>query len=229
MSHDGFPDDYYTTVEEFTDALDGIEFHVDDPSKEHFFCEFCAKGVSYNSEPRVAQYWTDRVCHENTHKGIEVNTTRKLTPMATYCEDCSSRLLFMPCEGYTEVRVYITLKETDIHDSAMIKNPEVTDVSAESDGIPWRPNELVEEIMGVGIGEVAVSGPDSVTMAPENMVTVFNSFGDGIDIRKMAQADGSFDEDLIEQARRDYAEFASKMSESGYDRRSFRDHVRGDR
>lgn len=128
-------------IEEFT----GHDFLPFDPEKDHFLCDFCSKGVAYRSNPRVGHYIADKVLNTNHPKWRNAtdphDDRRPLVPLASYCEECTTRLLLFPCQGFAEVRMLFTLS-----DERTITNPEVTDVSERDDGIPWDPKELSEKI-----------------------------------------------------------------------------------
>lgn len=226
MSDPAFPDDYYMDVETFVEKYEGQEFPAYYEDKNHFECDFCSTGVFYASEPRVGQYLTDRIPHNATPEAREVNNYGKITPMATYCEDCATKLLYFPCEGYTEVRLFMDLDEDMVH-----KNVEVTDISPADDGIPWDPAEVSSKITGIDFDRHARSQPD-VMMAPENIVTFFLSVSTEIDIRELVNHDGTINGKALGRARREYKEFRDKMAKHRNDRsrhrKAFRDHVRGD-
>lgn len=216
-----FPDDYYTTVERLTDEYEGGKFHAYQPNAAHFECDWCSKGVAYKSKPRVGHYMADRVLNPTTPKAKQVNRQRRLAPLATYCEECTSYNLLFPCKGFTEVRLLF-----DLDENMVMQNVDVTDISAEDDGIPWDPRELSEKITRVPFTENALfAGLDHI-WGPENIVTVFLSIGAEIDIRELVKWDGSLDPQLLGQSRRKYQDFREKMGQHGHDRRAFRDHVR---
>lgn len=221
------PDTHITenwTIAQLIDRFDGTTFKPSDPNPDHFICDYCATGVAYSSQSRVGQYISDRVL--NPEHPIWRSSTKDhpekqtLIPLATYCEDCATRRLYFPCEGFNEVRLFFTLNA-----DRTMTSPEVTDVSPADDGIPWNPRELSEQITGLPWGEnVVVSGKE--LWGPENMVTVFLSMGGGVDIRELVKWDGSLDPQLLGQARQEYKEFARKMLREGRTRTVFRDHIR---
>lgn len=223
MSSPSFPGDYYTTVESFETLFEGEDFLPYYPEKSHFECDFCSKGVPYEKGPRVGQYLTDRLPYATSETAREINQRRILTPLATYCEDCTYRKLLFPCEGYTEVRVLISLDE-----SRVIKHPRITDISSCDDGIPWKPAELAQKITQVPHEDLTWLAGDDVLMGPENIVTFFLSLNSGIDIRELVRWDGSLDSKLLGQARRRYREFANEMRRSGWNKRHYRRSVRDD-
>ncbi|WP_424016311.1 hypothetical protein ACOZ4N_01410 (plasmid) [Halorientalis pallida] len=221
MTDPAFPDGYYTTAEQFEHRYDGEPFTAAHPEKNHFECDFCSKGVPYAKEPRVGQYFADRLPYAISADAREVNQRRILTPLATYCEEHSYRRLLFPCKGYTEVRVFINLDENQ-----MVHDPEITDISPVDDGIPWKPGELAEQITEVPPQEIAIFAGDAVAMGPENIVTFFLSLDSGIDIRQLVKWDGSINTQLLGQARRKYRTFAAEMRRSGWDKQHFRNRVR---
>jgi hypothetical protein len=216
-----FPEDYYLSVDQFEAEYDGEVFAAYAPEKDHFECDFCSKGVPYSKQPRVGQYFADRLPLARSPTAREVNERRILTPLSTYCEDCTYRRLLFPCEGYTEVRVLISLGPEQI-----VRDPRITDISSVDDGIPWNPAELAERITEVPREEMALFAGDDVAMGPENIVTFFLSFNAGIDIRQLVKWDGSIDSKLLGRARRKYREFAEEMRQSGWDKQRFRRSVR---
>lgn len=221
------PDDYYTSVDRLEDEMEGQIMSTADVEKQHFMCDFCARGVPWSSQQRVGHYLADGVCHNNNDRARQVNATRKLTQLATYCEDCTYRLLYLPCDGFTEVRALFTTEPVEDGYGGRMTDVEVTDVSPADDGIPWRPDNITQRVFGVGVSEVLTNNPDVNLMGPENIATVFMSFGAGIDIRQMVNPDGTFDADGVSRARRKYEKFAQKMAVGEMERTTFRDLVAG--
>lgn len=218
------------TVGQLCEEFDGRDFHPTDPTKDHFLCDFCSKGVAYQSSPRVGHYIADNVLnpdHPKWRNAIDPHSNhRPLVPLATYCEDCTTRRLLFPCEGVAEIRMRFTLTE-----ERTITNPEVTDVSGRDDGIPWDPKDLSEKITGIPWEQnqlLASFGGEEQLWGAENMVTFFLSIGSGVDIRELIQWDGSLDPQALGRARKEYEQFVEKMRQHGYNRQAFRDHVRGD-
>lgn len=217
------------TVAQLVEEFDGHDFLPFDPDKDHFLCDFCSKGVAYQSNPRVGHYIADTVVNTNHSKWQKATDPhshhRPLVPLASYCEDCTTRRLLFPCEGVAEIRMLFTLTE-----ERTITNPEVTDVSGRDDGIPWEPKDLSEQITGVPWEQnellAALAGKDQLWGA-ENMVTFFLSIGGGVDIRELVQWTGSLDPKVLGLARKEYQHFAEKMRRQGHSRKAFRDHVRG--
>jgi len=214
------------TVGELVEEFEGSDFNPSDPEKDHFLCDFCSKGVAYESNPRVASYIADNVLNSDHPVWQRHGGGGTLVPLATYCEECSTRMLFFPCEGFAEVRMFFSLDAEKV-----MKNVEITDLSPRDDGIPWNPKELHEKIAQVDWEQQSfmalLSGEDNL-WGPENMVTVYLSSVDGVDIRQLVKWDGSLDPKLLGQARRKYEEFRKKMKRGGHSRKKFRDHVRGD-
>jgi len=214
------------TVGELTENFEGDDFLPSDPEKDHFLCDFCSKGVSYESNPRVGHYIADDVLNSEHPVWQKHGGSGTLVPLASYCEECSIRMLFFPCEGFAEVRVFFDLDEEKVK-----RNVEVTDLSPRNDGIPWDPKELSERITQIQWEQQSfvamLSGQDDL-WGPENIVTFFLSSVNGVDIRQLVKWDGSLDPKLLGQARRKYEKFRKKMSKGGHSRKKFRDHVRGD-
>jgi hypothetical protein len=214
------------TVGELTEKFEGDDFLPSDPEKDHFLCDFCSKGVAYESNPRVGHYIADDVLNSEHPVWQKHGGSSTLVPLASYCEKCSTRMLLFPCEGFAEVRMFF-----DLDGEKVMKDVEVTDLSPRDDGIPWEPKELSERITQIQWEQQSfvamLSGQDDL-WGPENMVTFFLSSVDGVDIRQLVKWDGSFDPKLLGQARRKYKEFSKKMRKEGHSRKKFRDHVRGD-
>lgn len=217
------------TVAEVIEEFENHDFLPADPSKDHFICDFCSKGVNYSAEPRVGQYISDMVL--NPENPVYQQATdpkdgsRPLVPLASYCEECSEQKLLFPCRGYAEVRLFFDLDEDKV-----MRNVEVTDVSPEDDGIPWDPKDLSERIMETSFESSmvisALMGKD--LWGPENIVTFFLAFVDGVDIRQLVNWDGSIDPKVLGQARSSYEDVQKKLQREGGSRKNFRDHVRED-
>lgn len=208
------------TVGELTEKFEGSDFLPSNPEKDHFLCDFCSKGLSYESNPRVGHYVADGVL--NTEHPVWQKNGGSGTPvtLATYCEDCSTRMILFPCKWFAEVRMFF-----DLGTEKVMRNVKVTDVSPRDDGIPWDPKELSERIIQIPWEQQSFVQDD--LWGPENMVTFFLSSVDGVDIRQLVKWDGSLDPKLLGQARRKYKEFRKKMKREGHSRKKFRDHVRG--
>jgi hypothetical protein len=218
------------TVGQLIDAFEDTDFLPFDPNKDHFLCDFCSTGVAYRSKPRVGHYIADNILNTTHPKWRNATAShsdhRPLVPLASYCDDCTTRLLLFPCKGFAEVRLLFTLTEERV-----VTNPEVTDVSGRDDGIPWDPKELSEQITGVPWEQnallAAAAGEDQL-WGPENMVTFFLSIGSGVDVRELVRWDGSLNPKALGRAHKEYQEFVEKMRRHGHSRRAFRDHVRGE-
>lgn len=220
MSDPSFPDDYYTTVDTFEAELDGWAFNAYHPEQRYFHCDWCSKGVEYQAEPRVAQYWCDRIPHDATAKAREINHKRRLAPMATYCEECSLRLLLFPCRGYTEVRTFATVTPDRVYEDLTI-----SDISAADDGIPWPPASIFETLTDIPFDEYPKYAAKEVTMAPENIITWFLVATDGaVDIRELVRWDGSIDPTKLAEARHAHENYLREMA-TDRDRSAFRNRI----
>jgi len=219
MSGLSFPDDYYTTVEEFTAEFEGATHRAAYPDRDYLECDFCSKGVPYGSNPRVGQYLADRVLESQGPVAEQLRQQRRLVTLATYCEECATRMLLFPCEGFTEVRQFYTLDE-----DLGISDVEVTDISPADDGIPWDPRELSEKITGLPFDAHAATIGEKFGWGPENMVTVFLSIGSGVDIREMVDYRGNIDPKLLGQARRAYEQMRRERARAGDSRAEKRRH-----
>lgn len=221
MSELSLPEDHPATVESLTAELEGSEFMTHDDNDDHFICDFCSKGVSFASKPRVGYYLADGLLRQ-TETARRIREERRLTSLATYCPECTTKMLLFPCQGFTEVRALFDL-DTD----RIMKNVEITDVSGRDDGIPWDPRELSERITGVPFETNRIAAGEHL-WGPENLVTFFLSIAEGVDIRELVKWDGSLDPKLLGRARREYKEFQEKMHSQGHGRRAFSKHVRGE-
>lgn len=219
MSDPQFPDDYYLTAKQLIDDFEGDEFTASNPATDHFECDWCSIGVAYESNARVGMYVADRVLKDGRAVSRKLNRAGKLVPLASYCEECTTRLLLFPCRGFTEVRLRF-----DLGADRIMRNVEITDISPRDDGVPWEPRDLAEQVMQMPFEQNALLS--GFLYGPENMVTMFLSIGDGIDIRELVKYDGSYDPRLLGQARKQYDEFDKKMRAADFDRVAFRDHVR---
>lgn len=214
-----------TTVEQFRNSLmDSNKFAPGTSSARYFECDFCSTGVPYQSHPRVASYFADDVLNSTHPQWQQVADRRPLTPLATYCEDCAHPLLYFPCHGVAEARVLY-----DLGEDRTVSDVEVEDISPRDDGIPWRPDEFVERISGVSFNKWTTThdGPGHL-WGPENIVTIFMSYGPEMDITEIVQYDGSLDPHRLGQARKAYQEFVKKMRKPDYNRLSYRDYLRDD-
>lgn len=220
-----FPDSYYCTVEELERSYEGTEFHAAYPEKDHLECDFCSKGVHYQSKPRLGHYMADGLPASETPTARQVNRAGVLTGLGTYCDECSTRRLLFPCEGYGEARLFF-----DLDDDRVIRNVQVTDVSGPDDGIPWDPAELSEEITGVPFEDHQALAGDDVNMGPENIVRFFLSLNANIDIREVVKWDGSLDPRALGRARKAYQQMLEKSQrlnpgQAGLTKDQFRDHI----
>lgn len=216
------------TVEKVIEEFEGRDFEASNPEEKHFICDFCSKGVNYASNPRVGHYLADDVLNENHNYARQIKQNRPLVPLASYCEDCTTRNIMFPCEGTAEVRMLF-----DLDESRTMHNVEVTDVSPRDDGIPWDPREVSEKIMEVPFdaqaGMASLMSQAGDLWGPENMVTFFLASVDGVDIRELVQWNGSLDPKVLGQARRKFEDFQQEMRKGGHSRKTFRDNVRGSR
>jgi len=224
-------------VSEFENVLDERPHNIAyEENNRVSLCDFCSRGTPFDKQPRVAQYYADRVCHDTTESARKVNARKVLTPLATYCEDCSHRLLFFPCNGYTEARVFVTLDSIDKADiddtvqdntsadlNAVLRDPDVVDVSPATNGIPWNPPQLSEKITGVSFDKHTKQA--GFLMGPENVLVFFLAATDDMDVRKVINPDGSLDPKALGRARRKYESVRSTLRNDNYDRVTFRDHV----
>lgn len=215
MSDLEFPDDVEWTVESVEDALMDTE-HSSPVSDEHWLCDWCSKGTSYQGGCEGWHYMADDVLGDLPDARL-IHEKRPLTTLAAYCTECGNERLFFPAEGYTEVRVYFELDEDHQYETV-----EVTDISPRDDGIPWNPKEVAERITQERFEDVAMLGDE--LWAPENMVTVFLSAD--IDIRDLVNYEGEINEKKLGSAREKWRQFQQEQAKHGMDRQHFRDSVR---
>lgn len=219
MTNPSFNDEHFATVETFEERYQGNQYVTSSQRSSGFECDFCAEKVSYSDRPRVSQYLTDRLPGENEHSQ-EFNKTGQLAPMATYCPDCSSEFLYLPCETYTEVRLQVTIDEQQI-----LREPEITDISAHDDGIPWKPTNVVKQITETAYDDHELFGGSEHAIAPENVVTIFCSLGEGIDLREFVKMDGSLEPQHLGRARKQYQEIKSQVNSQGMHRSKFQNNI----
>jgi hypothetical protein len=208
-----------TTVSDIEEQLEMSK--VSHGNEGHYLCDWCSKGVSFSSNSRVSHYISDSVLDTGHEECAFINRERALTQLATYCEECSSKRLLFPCEGFSELRIQFTLT-----DDGRMSQVSVTDISLRKDGIPWNPVHVTEKITETDFQKNAfLTGH---LYGPENMVTVFLSWSESeIDIRDMVKPDGSIRGKYLGRARKKYNEFRSKMGD--YSRDKFSSHVRNSR
>lgn len=217
-----------TTVAELTSEFEGTDFDPIEPDKDHWICDFCSTGVPYSANARVADYFADDILSHNHPYSSQIHANRPLIPLASYCEDCSTRRLLFPCHGFAEARVMYNLGKDRI-----VRDVDVTDVSPRDDGIPWNPKDVSNAITQAPFEQMLELGGNQHLWGPENMVTFFLSSIGGIDIRELVQWDGEIDNDVLGRARIEYDRFMHKMIRASdgpgrTNRKAFRDHVRGD-
>lgn len=209
-----FPNDYGMTVERLENLFEGRQFESDSINDTEFKCDFCSDIVSYDSEPHVGHYMADKVIFAVSERGRYVNDERMLTQLGTYCSDCSTQKLLFPCEGYTEVRLFFTIGK-----DGRIKNPDVSDISPEDDGIPWNPKELTEKITGIG-GELNAQLAGEDLWGPENIVTFFFVVCN-MDIRELIDWKGNIDPQKLGEVRKQYQQFMTEMKRGGFSEDEF--------
>lgn len=211
----------HVTVGDLTENFEGSD-HIPNHDQPHFICDWCSQGVAYQSKPRVGHYVADDVLNENHPKTPVIRRDRPLVQLASYCPDCSTRLLLFPCKGVAEARVFFDLDEEQV-----MKNVEVRDVSPRDDGIPWDPREVSARITGIefSLHEMFAIDEENHLWAAENIVTWFLA-ATGIDIREMVRYDGSIDPQALGRARKAFEEFREEMKKGGFDRQYYRDAVK---
>lgn len=211
-------DDHVTdvvTVGDLEAFYEGRDFVTAHPSKNHFICDWCETGVPLTTSKRLSQYIVRNVINDENpiwQQIIGRSGTRPFAPMAAYCTDCTTRLLLLPCEGYTEVRLAF-----DIGDDGTYRNVEVTDFSPAEDGIPWNPAELYEQITRVPFHKALLTEARGAELwAPEDIVRIFQSMGPNLDIRNAIRADGSFDPRELDRAREAFDELVQELERNDF-------------
>jgi len=218
-----------TTVQHIVDQYEGRLFETAD-DEPRFYCDWCSTGVAYSREPTVAQYVVDLVLDRPSEHPLAkyMHRERPYVQMASYCQDCATHRLLFPCEGFGELRTFFDIELDEPGGKPFMRNYRVTDASDRDDGIPWNPRELSERITGVPFSENRKAGHEMELWGPENMVSTLLSVG-GIDIRELVDWKGEVNPRVLGRARKEYRKFGEKMHQGGFERRAFRDHVRGDR
>lgn len=223
MPVDDLPDDYYCTLDQLRESLEGGPARAEPFEDEDNLCDWCSRGIPYNRTRRHAFYMADDVIVVNNPKAQQVRNTRRLALAAEYCHECAKQRLLFPCAGYTELRVM-----ADVKPNGTLENVEITDVSAEDDGIPWEPMEVTEALTQMD-PMLGYRGPH--IWCPENTVTKFLSLAPGCDIREIVNWQGEIQPGPLAEAQEAFSEMAKemgpKMAKGGPEgRKAFRDHVR---
>jgi hypothetical protein len=202
-----FPDDYYTTVAELENYVEGQPHTPPERlhNARHWECDYCSKGWSYTGGSDAIGYLADRIIGDSR----EANALRKqprLTTLALYGTDHPwSRKLLFPCEGFTEVRYTAHITEDGHYEDV-----EITDVSPADDGIPWDPRAVSEAITQVSYDALDAMGDER--MGPENTVVWFLAISDECDIRDLVSWDGSLNGKELGRARREYEDFRTQLN-----------------
>jgi hypothetical protein len=216
------------TAKQLRESYEGEELVLMASDHERPECDWCSVGMRYETGPRVSQYIADR-CIEHpsmNEKARYLNETRPFAQFATLCEECSTRRLLFPCEGYAEVRLFFT-PEGDRESGFTMTDIEITDHSDRDDGIPWDPKELVEAVtqepFDTRTRRWAAGGG---LWGPEDFVRIYMAGTDNrSDIRAVFDHEGNLDPKEVGRARREF----QKRTSSHESRRDFRDRVRGGR
>lgn len=227
-------DDHVTdavTVDDLEAYYEGRDCVLGDPSKDHFVCDWCEKDVPYPTNERLGLYLTNDVINDD-HPSWRLMTvpvgSPPLVPIAVYCEECTTRRLLLPCEGYAEARLTFNIGEDKTS-----RDVEVTDVSPSEDGIPWNPAELYEQVTGVPFDKnvllSALLTQGNELWGPEDVVRICQSIGAEVDIREVIRADGSLSPGALSQAQEAYTEFSREYQRNGCSRKWFQEHLRQDR
>ena len=221
-----FPDDYYLTTEQLKEKFSETGVRVEQGYEQHYECDFCSKGVPYSKEPRVALYFADRMIFEDNPRAKIINERNVLTHIATYCEECSSRLLLFPHEGTTEARAMVTITE-----DYQYEDIKFTDISPKDDGIPWDPLELQAKLTGIPRdGQKAIGAQSDVLWGPENFVVIFMSMTNNMDIREVYDYEGNIDPQVLGRARKELEkvqdEYVKGLSKGKSSKRTYQDIVR---
>lgn len=210
------------TVSDVIDQFEGEKFNPRNPDRDFFECDYCSKGVKYQSKPKASMYISDTVLNpEHPAWRNRPDHPDILVPLATYGPECSTRLLYFPCEGFNEIRTTFQIDRDRV-----MRDVKVTDISRRDDGIPWNPKRLSEKITGISfeqqLAQSEILGGQSHLWGPENMVTFFLAISDGIDIRELVNWDGSINGKLLGQARNQFDDFIGAMARG----ESFKDRVK---
>lgn len=165
-----------SAVQRFLDALEGTRTPYIDVVEDakNPYCDSCSSPIHRND--RVQLYGVGR-----TLSGEEPDPGFRAIRL--HCDECSIPELFFACEGYDEY-----LLEVRLDREWRVRDPEIVDVSPESDGIPWDPVEVMEGLFERPYHEIRAmtnyqsAGPHTVV---DTLITA------GIDPREVIQEDGA--------------------------------------
>lgn len=117
----------------------------------------------------------------------------RLTLQRHYCESCSRKDIAEPCEGVFEV--VISHKLTNDY---CITELELESLSDHSEGVPWNPEEVLSEILGVP--PVVLGSEVSQEVGPESVVDALAFFGLSLDM-VIRSGGGLSSPEIIEKAK----------------------------
>lgn len=183
-------------VDKFLDAIEGttIPYVEVTENAQNPYCDSCSDPIRPNT--KVQLYGVNKILPgrviESGFRSIRL-----------HCEDCHLRRLHMPCAGYDEYLIDATVTP-----EWTITDPEIQDISSELDGIPYKPEEILESLFGVSYTEILIaSGGES--QGPLDAIDVL--VVTGIDPREVVNDDGSI---TVTQAhRKQFSESAMQIFE----------------
>lgn len=209
------------TVGKLQSILNEYKLSPDIPPQQNYIkCDYCSSKIYADKENKLSQYLCDDILNNNHPKSSEIHQQRLLTQLATYCEDCSDELLFLPCREFAEVRVMFTSNEDWI-----ICDPEITDVSPRDDGINWNPIEVSNKISPDNFNFHSLMVGNEL-WGPENIFTIYDSALKNVAMGSLIRYDGSLDSDVLKEAKKEYIRFLSIMSKNSYDESKFTRYVK---
>jgi len=207
------------TVGDLQKTLNGHKLSPDITSKtSNMKCDYCSSKIFTND--KVSQYLCDDVLNTKHPKAKYIKESNQFVQLATYCSSCTSELLFYPCRNYSEIRTVFKLS-----DSWDMINLTVTDVSLNSDGIPWKPKQLSEKISTISFEKSELITNDNL-WGPENIYTIYNAALKNIAVEDIINYDGSINNKKLSTAKKEYENFRNIMGSKGFTENAFRDYVK---
>ncbi len=165
-----------SATDKFLDAIEGtrIPYVEVTDAAQNPYCDSCSEPVRPNRD--IQLYGVNKLIDGRViSSGFRV--------LRLHCEDCTLPQLYLPCEGYSEYLIDATV-DTDwrIHD------PDIRDVSPDSEGTPWDPKGIFEDLFGMPYEQLlAVTGYES--QGPLDVLDTLSLLG--IDPREVIHDDGS--------------------------------------
>lgn len=202
-----------TLIEEFLGRLEGttLPYIQSAEDAQNPYCDSCSEPVKPNR--RIQLYGVNKILGGREVPG-------GFRAIRLHCEDCRLQRLYLPCEGYAEYLIDATL-DTEW----TIREPDLVAVSAESSGIPYDPEAVLERLFDMEYEQVlAIGGFQS--QGPLDVVDVLGVVG--IDPREVIHDDGSVTvtEEHREKFHEEGIEIMRQVEEEGHPRPSTTDTLR---